>query len=181
LVASGPGQDYYPDWSPDGRRIGFISAEAQSDVGRYFVTVRHDDGSWGAPRVQTTDSLSINSAPVWSPDRQLIAFANSRGEVVVSAQDGRGSRVIETARQLGGDALAVQWGGDPTIVFATAVLANGMFRIWAIPVAGGSPRLILSEDAAHRLGRANFITDGKRLFFTLAAWDSDVWVMDLKR
>ena len=41
--------------------------------------------------------------------------------------------------------------------------------------------MVLAEDAAHRLGSWEFATDGRRLFFTLAAWESDVWVMDVKR
>jgi len=38
---------------------------------------------------------------------------------------------------------------------------------------------LLAEDAEHLFGREDFTTDGQRLFFTLAAWTSTVWVLDL--
>jgi hypothetical protein len=53
--------------------------------------------------------------------------------------------------------------------------------LWAVPVAGRAPRKLLSEDTSHRFGRWDFATDGKRLFFTLGQFESDVYVMELKR
>jgi Tol biopolymer transport system component len=177
LVASGPGQDRDPDWSPDGRRIAFRSLTATGQ--QLDVTVRNADGRWGAPQ-QLTSDLTGSAGPMWSPDGRLLAYPLS-GEVAVIAQEGGASRVIANQRQLGGVAEAVTWGGDAATIYVSALQPTRLYRFWAIPVAGGTPRLILAEDAAHRLGRWGFATDGKRVFFTLAAWESDVWVMDLKR
>jgi Tol biopolymer transport system component len=177
LVVSGPGQDYYPDWSPDGRRIAFISVAATRQL---YVTVRDTDGMWGAPQLRATDLTGAATA-MWSPDGTLLAYPPRSGDVAVIAPEGGAPRVVADRRQLGGNAQAVTWGPDATTVYASAMQSTGLYRIWAIPAAGGTPRLVLAEDASHRLGRWAFDTDGKRLFFTLAAWESDVWVMDLKK
>jgi len=177
LVASGPGQDYFPDWSPDGRHIAFTSVTATGP--RPFVTDRDGNGRWGAPRQLTAGTL-LNVGPKWSPDGKLVGNSQGRDLVVIAPEAGS-SRVIATSTQLGGALQSIAWGGDAATVYAAALQSNGLSRFWAIPVAGGTPRLLLAEDAAHRLGRFVFATDGKRLFFTLAAWEADVWVMDLKR
>jgi Tol biopolymer transport system component len=176
LVASGP-SSAHPDWSPDGRRIAFFSVTATER--KLWVTARGSDGRWGAQQRLTSDTLT-EAYPKWSPDGKLVAYVRE-GEVAVIATEGGSPRVLADQRQLGGVALMVTWGGDAATVYASARQSTGLFRFWAIPVAGGAPRLLLAEDVAHRLGNFQFTTDGKRLFFTLAAWESDVSVMELKR
>jgi len=146
---------------------------------KLWVTARDSDGRWRAPQRLTSDTLK-EAYPKWSPDGKLVGYVRE-DDVAVIATDGGAPRVLADQRQLGGVALMVTWGGDGATVYASVRQSTGLFRFWAIPVAGGPPRLLLSEDAAHRLGNSQFSTDGKRLFFTLAAWEADVWVMELKR
>jgi len=37
------------------------------------------------------------------------------------------------------------------------------------------------DDPSHQPRRSEFDTDGRRLFFTIASDESDVWVMELMR
>jgi dipeptidyl aminopeptidase/acylaminoacyl peptidase len=127
----------------------------------------------------TSEALKETN-PRWSPDGRLVAYTRG-ADVAVIAPEGGAPRVIADERQLGGLALSVAWGADGATVYASVRQSTGLVSFWAIPVAGGTPRLLLAEDAVHRMGNFQFDTDGKRLFFTLAAWEADVWVMDLKR
>jgi TolB protein len=71
-LTSGPGYDYQPDWSPDGKRIAFV---------RY-----HDD----AMELMALDTMSgqvsaltrnraINVEPRWSPDGTHLAWVSTHG------------------------------------------------------------------------------------------------------
>ena len=47
--------------------------------------------------------------------------------------------------------------------------------------AGGAPRLLIRfDDTARPSNRAEFATDGTRLFFTIGARQSDIWAMALR-
>jgi hypothetical protein len=44
---------------------------------------------------------------------------------------------------------------------------------------GRRVRVAVASDATHNFSREDFAADEKRLYFTLAAWESDVGVMEL--
>ena len=50
----------------------------------------------------------------------------------------------------------------------------------SVPASGGEPKLLVTFDDPSRPSvRYEFATDGERFFFTLAEYESDVWVMEL--
>jgi hypothetical protein len=53
-------------------------------------------------------------------------------------------------------------------------------RVLALPPTGAPIRAIMDVDVK-RLGRADFATDGKRIYFTIGTWESDVGVLELKK
>ena len=56
----------------------------------------------------------------------------------------------------------------------------GRYAFYAIPAHGGAVRPVLSFDDPYRQPRRpEFDTDGRRLVFTIATDESDVWVMNL--
>lgn len=65
------GGDGQPAWSPDGKRIAYISKED----GNFEIYVVNRDGS-GNTRLTTTPQS--DGLPVWSPDGALIAFRSDR-------------------------------------------------------------------------------------------------------
>ena len=66
-----PGDDWGPDWSPDGQLIAFTS-ERDGDLDIYVMNA---DGS-GVTRL--TEHPGDDEGPDWSPDGQLIAFTSER-------------------------------------------------------------------------------------------------------
>ena len=69
LTHSSTAHDKAARWSPDGRRIAFIS-DMSGEEELYLID---QDGS-GQPERLTTDGTMMRYAPVWSPDGREIAF-----------------------------------------------------------------------------------------------------------
>ena len=95
---------------------------------------------------------------------------------------GGAPRELARAGAFDGGLLATHgWSRDGSTLFVSAVYPNRRNAIWSIPVRGGAPRRVLSDDAAHPFGRFDFTTDGKRLYFPIGQFESDVWVMELRK
>src|SRR6266536_1380285 len=77
-LTDGDYEDQYPAWSPDGRRIAFVSSHAEDwDVEPYRDVFVADAGG-GEPE-QLTGGDAWHEAPSWSPDGSLIACRYSPG------------------------------------------------------------------------------------------------------
>jgi TolB protein len=94
-----------PDWSPDGTKLAYESAEN--------IVVASADGSG-----QRT--LTQGTAPAWSPDGRSIAFARG-GSVYIVGTDGSGERLVAA------DAAEPDWSPDGTrLVVARTGQARGI-------------------------------------------------------
>ena len=79
--------DWYPAWSPDGKRIAF-SADRKGNLGNFNIYVMDADG--GNPQ-NLTNNRAWNWSPSWSPDSQRIVFNSNRdgkSEIYVMDADG---------------------------------------------------------------------------------------------
>jgi TolB protein len=72
-LTDGPGYDYQPDWSPDGRRV--VYASYRDDA----IELRLLDLASGESRPLVSDS-AVNIEPRWSPDGSRVAFTSSAHE-----------------------------------------------------------------------------------------------------
>ena len=66
------GMDLYPNWSPDGQKIVFVS-DRRNNVAAYEMYVMNADGTIQT-RLSTTENLSQDTSPQWSPNGDKIAF-----------------------------------------------------------------------------------------------------------
>jgi TolB protein len=70
-LTDGEGVDSWPAWSPDGKRIAFVTFRD----GNYDIHLMNADGSG---RVNLTAHSAQDTSPAWSPDGKRIAFISDR-------------------------------------------------------------------------------------------------------
>ena len=76
LTNSSDAHDKWPAWSPDGKKIAFISDR----TGEEEIYLANQDGS-GEPEQLTNDGAEMRFRPVWSPDGKHIAFSDKNGKL----------------------------------------------------------------------------------------------------
>jgi Tol biopolymer transport system component len=73
------------------------------------------------------------------------------------------------------------WSPDGSTIYYKAFDQAGRSSLWSVPAAGGAPRLLVRfDDPSRPSTRPEFATDGKNLYFTIGARQSDVWAMELR-
>jgi len=120
-----------PSWSPDGRKLAYVSFEgAQSSV--YVQTLRT-----GA-RDRVSARAGINGAPVFSPDGRKLVLTLSRdqGNVDIYMLDLTTQVLIRLTRHLAIDTEAV-WAPDGESIFFTSDRAGGP-QIYNVPARPGA-------------------------------------------
>ena len=106
------GGDTYPSWSPDGRRIAFVSYRDHPDFGEIYVM----DADGENERNLTNNPLGHDTHPSWSPDGSRIAFASDRDygpralDVYVMTADGADVRRVVADEA--GDSMWPTWTPD---------------------------------------------------------------------
>ncbi len=180
-VTADPLQNFYPTWSPTGHAMAFLSQDRHD--GFVVVASRAADGTWSAGRRMTDGDFSrssIGTGTRWSPDGKWIAHGRQRDITLIGATDGV-VRTLPWNQELRGRLRWAAWGRDPGVVYIHSFTPDEGSRFWAVPVSGGSPRLLLALGPQGSTRRQEFATDGRYLYFTLASDEADIWTMDLKR
>ncbi len=170
-----------PAWSPSGREIAFQST--RTGKWRIWLVSRDSVGGPWHDAVQLTDFSCV--PPVWAPDGSGVLCDMGKDLAFVSPQ-GRvlwRRNLIPTGGFTGYGAPS--YSRDGRTIYLWAFREGGRTGIWAIPVAGGPPRLVVNLDDpsltvpgstqpwAPDAGR-------DRLFLTLSEPESDIWVAKLK-
>jgi TolB protein len=169
-------QNYFPAWSPDGKKLAF-----SSDRGGGSVQIWVIEADGGSPRQLTTQGS--NSVPVWSPDGKRLAFASTRTgntEIWVMDADGSNPKQLTSSEGKVGNNGA-SWSPDgQRIVFCST--RSGHYAIWVMKADGTQP-VQLTTPYGERYPDANvpvWSPDGAKIAF----WSGiehrygNVWVMD---
>lgn len=187
-LTNAPMDLFGPELSPDGKHLVAFAAPTEQQ-GLYDVEFDLDAiGRWAnmhrvTPTDQTAIWARISSDGKWlgyvtglSASSRFAEGATARA----STLEGRDDHLLFDLqpREL---VSYVTFGPDPNTAFVMTRNASSQYSIYSVPVTGGTPRLLLRDDPAHRISRWEFVTDGRKLFFTLAADESDVYVMQVNR
>ncbi|MFW6330517.1 MAG: S41 family peptidase, partial [Gemmatimonadota bacterium] len=109
-------------WSPDGRRIAYLS----DATGSYELYVRPAAG--GEPRQLTTGGESWIYAPVWSPDSEWIAWSDQRNRI--RAVEVASGEIREVDRTTTGRLSDFAWSPDSRWIAFGKRGPNTMSSIW---------------------------------------------------
>jgi TolB protein len=143
-----------PAWSPDGRRIAYVSFEAnRSEI--YVQDLR--SGS----RKRVSARPGVNGAPAWSPDGKRLAVSLSRqdGNLDIYTLD-LGSQVLTRLTNSSAIDTEPAWSLDGQQVYFTSDAAGGP-QVYRIAAEGGTPQRVTFEGSYN--ARPRMAPDGKQL------------------
>ena len=190
-ITDGPGYDYQPDWSPDGRRIVYASYRDDA-IELRLLDVATDS------TVSLLAGGAVHLEPRWSPDGGRLAFTSTRDEGrwhVFTADITPGGRLERVARvsddresglpryyyNAVDHALSPTWSPDgrELIVVSNRGHVWGSGGFWRMPAgAGGAGREIRDEETTWK-GRPDWSRDGRRVVYSsyLGRQWHQLWLM----
>ena len=177
-VTATPLQEAQPVWSPDGSALTF---NMFTPPGGVWIVRRGRNGTWGT----AIEREKFGYWQAWSPDGRFLVHSSSLlgGSLTILPVDSGPGRVLLDPTKPGiPPGEQGYWSDDGRTIYFNSHDSLGNASIWAIPSAGGTPRLLVHfTDPARQAYRPEWSMSAGRIFFTIDDRQSDVWVMDVTR
>jgi tricorn protease len=166
LTQTPDAREVHPNWSPDGKRIAFVSDKS----GREELWVCDENGQ-NVKRL--TDSETQKGEPVWAPDSQALLYtASDRGLHKYNFASGK-DMLLASGEVVGFGGSAVSgphWSPDGKWICYTKAGRDLLPHTYVIPADGGAERRITDPDS-YSDSFALWTPDGKAIVY-MAGTDS---------
>jgi TolB protein len=155
VVADSPDPLMSPSWSPDGRRLAYVSFEGQQSA-IYIQTLR----SGARDRVSARDG--VNASPVFSPDGRMLALTLSRdgGNLDIYVLDLTTQVLTRLTQNVAIDTEAA-WAPDGRSIYFTSDRSGGP-QVYRIDVRAGANAERVTFEGAYN-ARPRVSPDGSQL------------------
>ena len=177
-LTNDPGEDFDPDWSPDGKQIAFASDR----TGTAHIYVMDADGA----NLRQLSGDEGGTSPRWSRDGSRIAFSRA-GSIFVMNVDGSGEAVVMEA-QMEAEAAACRAGSfpggwsadDDAIVYYSASLTRGTGQVCTVRADGSGIEMIVGDDENYYVEPV-WSPDGSSIVYrSVQGGVHDIWTVDLE-
>ena len=168
-----------PDWSPDGKRITYLSPLRPGNglLMNASVVTRLENGSWSAPRPVNQPPEQVGYELRWSPRGDRLAST-----CCLLSPNGQRQQLVTPTLFDGRGARWVVWGPDGNTLFFQSFDSSRVANYWRLVLPNGRPQRVLRmSDNTKPAPVTRFDTDGRNLFFLVAASEGDVYVASLTR
>ena len=143
-----------PAWSPDGRRLAYVSFEGHKST-VFVQTVRTGN------RIKVSSRTGINGAPAFSPDGRnlVLTLGGADGNLDIHVMDlsTRDVRRLTTSRAIDTEG---SWSPDGKQIYFTSDRSGGP-QVYRIDAFGGAPERITFEGSYN--ARPRLSPDGEKL------------------
>ncbi|MDZ7643503.1 MAG: Tol-Pal system beta propeller repeat protein TolB [Woeseiaceae bacterium] len=160
-----------PAWSPDSRRIAYVSFE--DSVSSIFIqTLRTGN------RVRVSSRVGINGSPAFSPDgrRLVLTLGGPDGNLDIHVMDITTREVTRLTTHRAIDTEGT-WSPDGDHIYFTSDRSGGP-QVYRVPASGGTPERVTFEGSYN--ARPRFSPDGEKLAMVhLDRGNYRIAVMDL--
>ena len=146
LTDSSGAHDKWARWSPDGRKIAFISDRS----GEEEVWLANQDGS-GQPEQLTTGGNAMRYAPEWAGDGKRLAFSDKEGRLYILTLEDK--KLVQIADEKRGQVRDYSWSADGGFLAFSLSNESGTRSIHIWSVEDGQVRKI-TDPLFHCFGAA---------------------------
>jgi TolB protein len=177
-VTTSAGQESYPRWSPDGRAIVYFDQAVDAGVFRGLFLLRRDE-TGGRRSAPVELRRGVGAGFAWIRDGRAIAYPRG-GSIELVDLESRTVRVVYAPSGPDDPAAgSVETSEDGRTLYFKSHDAQQRASLWAVPLAGGRPTLLVRfSDPLRESIRRDFAVGAGRFFFTLEDRQADIWLAE---